>query len=55
MEEYLRPYEGMARHAGMTWHKPLIAYGNPTDADLAAKQLAAAAAEYQKRLEELVK
>ena len=55
MEEYLRPYEGMARHAGMNWHKPLVAYGNPADADLAAKQLADATAEYQTRLKELTK
>ena len=54
MEEYLRPYEGMARHAGMNWHKPIVAYGCPTDADLAEKQLAEAAAGYMKKLEELI-
>ena len=53
MEEYLRPYEGMARHAGMNWHKPLVAYGNPANADLAEKQLAEAVAEYQRLLSEL--
>ena len=53
MEEYLRPYEGMARHAGMNWHKPLVAYGNPANPDLAAEQLADATAEYNKKLEEL--
>ena len=53
MEEYLRPYEGMARHAGMNWHKPLVAYGNPANPDLAAEQLAEATAEYKKKLEEL--
>ena len=55
MEEYLRPYEGMARHAGMTWHKPLVAYGNPANPDLAEKQLAEAVVEYKKRLEDLAK
>ena len=55
MEEYLRPYEGMARHAGMNWHKPLVAYGNPANPDLAAEQLAEAAVEYKKRLEKLAK
>ena len=55
MEEYLRPYEGMSRHAGMNWHKPLVAYGNPANPDLAEKQLAEAAEEYKKRLEDLIK
>ena len=50
MEEYLRPYEGMARHAGMTWLKPLVAYGNPAYAELAEKQLTEAVAEYKSRL-----
>ena len=50
MDEYLRPYEGMARHAGMIWHKPLVAYGNPASAELAEKQLAEAVAEYKSRL-----
>ena len=54
MEEYLRPYEGRARHAKMNWHKPLVAYGNPTNPVLADKQLADAAAEYIKRLNTLV-
>ena len=55
MEEYLRPFEGMARHAGMTWHKPIVAYGNPANAELAQKQLAEAADKYQKLLLELIK
>ena len=53
MEEYLRPFEGMANHAKMVWQKPLTVYGHSTDPALAAKQLEEGVAEYQKRLEAL--
>ena len=53
MDEYLRPFEGMANHAKMVWQKPFVVYGHSTDPNLAAEQLKAGVAEYPKRLEEL--
>lgn len=53
MDEYLRPFEGQANHAGMIWEKPLVVYGQGT-AD-AARLLESGCREYRKRLEELVK
>jgi len=54
MEEYLRPYEGQANHTKMRWNKPIVVYGNPQDAAVAAADLENGCKEYKKQLEAMV-
>lgn len=54
MEEYLRPYEGQANHARMHWNAPIVVYGNPQDAAVAAADLESGCKEYKKQLEAMV-
>lgn len=55
MEEYLRPYEGMANHTKMHWNKPFVVYGVPNDPKKAEADLQAGAEKYKQVLTELVK
>ncbi|MCC8120198.1 MAG: NAD(P)H-dependent oxidoreductase [Bacteroidales bacterium] len=54
MKEYLTPYEGQANFAQMGWIEPLIVYGN-SDADIAARDLAAGLNAYRQILTDLAK
>ena len=49
MDELLRPYQGCAIHAGMTWHTPLVVYGIGS-AD-ASRNIVAGAEAYKQRVE----
>lgn len=55
MEEYLRPYEGIANHTKMHWNKPLVAYGVPNDPEKDKADLQAYAEKYKQILTDLVK
>ena len=48
MDELLRPYQGCAIHAGMTWHTPLVVYGIGS-AD-ASRNIVAGAEAYKQRV-----
>jgi glutathione-regulated potassium-efflux system ancillary protein KefG len=52
LDEYLRPYQGLANHSGMIWQTPFVVYG--ASLPTAPVSIEAGAESYKKRIQSLL-